>query len=270
MIHRIDLDKFGIGRACTQCCGVVVGDLQIVAAVYDQQRHIRGSRELCRVMRHQIDHEALHRRCEQAAQQWVKRLDIDPAPGLEFRDRRIDTLEQRSVCGVGVQLLAQHRAHGPPGCRNKDHPAQIVEFLRRGQRHDRALAMAKQPDAIDRDLRARRFDPARRIRDVIRDRHGIGIGGRCLAAEHAALVDPQRPDATLLQRIRKQAIGRRGDRERVVAIAVGHARSRNDQHQRMIGLGRNQRTCKFALRPRSGERLLCGCWRSEARKQRSN
>ncbi len=74
-------------------------------------------------------------------------------------------------------------------------------LLRRSECDDPALAMPQQPEALGPGSSARRANPACSVGDIIGDRDRIGVRYRCLAGEHAALVDPQCADAALGQRI---------------------------------------------------------------------
>ena len=140
-------------------------------------------------------------------------------------------------------------------------------LLCRGERDDPALAMPQQPEALGPGRSARRANPACSVGDIIGDHDRIGVRHRRLTGEHAALVDPQCADAALGQRVGEQAIGRRSHSQRIVSIAVGRARTRDDQDQRLPFGGRDQRSGEIASWPGGNQRFLGHCGRSAHRCQ---
>ena len=83
--------------------------------------------------------------------------------------------------------------------------------------------MAEYPHAFRPGRRPRARHPGVSIGGIIGNRHLVGVRDCGLAAEHAALVDPDRADALLGKALGEEPIGRRGDTERVVAVAVSRA-----------------------------------------------
>ncbi len=191
---------------------------------------------------------------------------IDLLAGLECGDRCIGLLEQRCIRRIGSQLFAQDHTQRAAGCGSQHDSAEMLDPPGRGQRDQPAFAMAQQPDAFLAGRGPCGFNPAGGVGDVVGDGDVIGIGHRRLAGEHSALVDPKRADPAFGERFGQQAIGGRHDSHRIVAVAIGHARTGDDEEHRLAFCGGNQCAAELALGSGSGQRLLRkrGCAASDS------
>jgi hypothetical protein len=124
------------------------------------------------------------------------------------------------LAGFERNLLADHVAELSPRAGDHNHAANAFRFLGGHERDERPLAVPQQPDAFGSGLLADRGDPAVRVGRVIGDRNLVRIGNRRLASEQPPLIDPHARHAFGGERFGEEAIGRRRDAQRVIAVAV--------------------------------------------------
>lgn len=150
------------------------------------------------------------------------------AAGLEVGDDRQRLIEDRRIGRVRAQLRAQYVAKVAAG-RGDQHEAAHVRIALRGhERMERAFAMAEQPSAARAGQASQFRGPGARVGgEDVDPQILLGGGGRGAGAD-AALVDAQASNATRGQTFGEQAQRPCRHPQRIVAVAVGRARSGQD------------------------------------------
>ena len=180
---------------------------------------------------------------------------------IERGQRSQRRVENRRVRGIGAQLLADDVAELSARARDEDHAANSLGFCAAASAIKRAFAVAKHPDAFRPGLLSNRRDPCVGVGRIVGDRHLVGIGDRGLASEQSPLVDSNARDALRSERLGKQPIGRCSDAQRIVAVAIGRARSRDDENDGRPFACILECSGERALRPGRSHRNCsrCGC-----------